>query len=85
MKVDKSNGYISIDDVYYDIFDGGYISPDILTNPEDIERVRLAIDTIEEFVGAIETHNENHDEDILGHDPYDEDDEYDEEEDGEEY
>lgn len=73
MKVDKSNEYISIDDVYYDIFDGGYISPDILTTPEDIERVRLAIDTIEEFVGAIETHNENHDEDLLGNYPYDED------------
>lgn len=43
-------------DLYYDLFDGGYINPeDLLENKEEIDKVKQAILTINEFLdGAID-------------------------------
>lgn len=43
-------------DLYYDLFEGGYIKPeDLLENEEDIDKVKQAILTINEFLdGAID-------------------------------
>ena len=43
-------------DLYYDLFEGGYINPkDLLENKEEIDKVKQAILTINEFLdGAID-------------------------------
>nr|DAY41582.1 MAG TPA: hypothetical protein [Caudoviricetes sp.] len=43
-------------DLYYDLFEGGYIKPeDLLENEEEIDKVKQAIKTINEFLdGAID-------------------------------
>lgn len=43
-------------DLYYDLFEGGYIKPeDLLENKEEIDKVKQAILTINEFLdGAID-------------------------------
>lgn len=43
-------------DLYYDLFEGGYIKPeDLLENEEEIDKVKQAIETINEFLdGAID-------------------------------
>lgn len=42
---------IYTNDLYYDIFDGGYIDPtSMLEYEEDINRVNQAISTIEDFI-----------------------------------
>ncbi|MGP1493783.1 MAG: hypothetical protein ACTTIS_00335 [Streptobacillus sp.] len=43
-------------DLYYDLFEGGYIKPeDLLENEEDIDKVKQAILTINKFLdGAID-------------------------------
>ena len=43
-------------DLYYDLFEGGYIKPeDLLESEEDIDKVKQAILTINEFLdGAID-------------------------------
>ena len=43
-------------DLYYDLFEGGYINPeDLLENEEDIDKVKQAILTINKFLdGAID-------------------------------
>jgi len=41
-------------DVYYDLFDGGYIDPLKICEPESAKKVIAAINTIQEFIaGAI--------------------------------
>lgn len=45
-KVDK----IFSDDIYYDLFQGGYIRPEnILDSPEEAQKVNDAIKVIEDF------------------------------------
>lgn len=43
-------------DLYYDLFEGGYINPEgLLENKEEIDKVKQAILTINEFLdGAID-------------------------------
>ena len=43
-------------DLYYDLFEGGYINPeDLLENKEEIDKVKQAILTINKFLdGAID-------------------------------
>lgn len=44
-------------DIMYDIFYGGYIKPEeALEDAEDIARLQAAIDTVLEFVNALEDH-----------------------------
>ena len=39
-----------LDDFWYDLISGGYLNPeDILENKEDIDRVKNAIEIIQEF------------------------------------
>jgi len=41
-------------DVYYDLFDGGYIEPsELLEDSEKIIKVNSAIEIIEEFIAAL--------------------------------
>lgn len=44
------------DDLFYDLFDGGYIKPaKLLVDKEDVEKVQNAINIVQEFLdGAIE-------------------------------
>jgi hypothetical protein len=52
----KKNAKIATSDFYYDLFDGGYISPKkLLKNKEDIERVVAAIEIIKAFKDAAES------------------------------
>lgn len=53
--LDEENA-IWTSDLYYDLFEGGYIKPeDLLENEEDIDKVKQAILTINEFLdGAID-------------------------------
>jgi hypothetical protein len=54
MKI-KKNCTASTDDFWYDLTDGGYLNPEeILENPDDVKRVKDAIDTIKEFETACE-------------------------------
>jgi hypothetical protein len=49
----KKESKIFTSDLWYDIFDGGYIKPeDILDNPDDMIRLQEAIDTLKEFRNA---------------------------------
>ena len=43
-------------DLYYDLFEGGYINPeDLLENKEEIDKVKQAIETVNKFLdGAID-------------------------------
>ena len=42
-----------VDDVYYDLFDGGYIKPEkFLADKESIAEVQWAIATIEDFLNG---------------------------------
>lgn len=61
MKFKDINEPIYTSDLYYDLFDGGYICPeDLLENVKEAEKVRQAILLIQEFLeeaednGAIE-------------------------------
>lgn len=39
------------DDLYYDLFEGGYIKPEeFLTDPEQIKEVKEALDVVENFL-----------------------------------
>ena len=44
------------DDLFYDLFDGGYIKPEeLLVDKDDIQKVQSAINLVREFLdGAIE-------------------------------
>ena len=39
-------------DLYYDLFEGGYIKPEAMLEPEDAERVREAMRLVEAFLDA---------------------------------
>ena len=47
---------VSTDDLFYDLFVGGYIKPaKLLVDKEEIEKVQSAINIVQEFLdGAIE-------------------------------
>lgn len=53
--LDEEN-VIWTNDLYYDLFEGGYINPeDLLENKEEADKVKQAILTINEFLdGAID-------------------------------
>ncbi len=53
--LDEEN-VIWTNDLYYDLFEGGYINPeDLLESKEEIDKVKQAIVTINEFLdGAID-------------------------------
>jgi len=51
----KKNAKVETSDFYYDLFEGGYISPKkLLVDKEDTDRVNEAIRVIEEFKDALE-------------------------------
>lgn len=52
IKFRKDADTVSTDDPYYDLFDGGYIDPDDLLEPESAARVNEALDTIREFLNT---------------------------------
>lgn len=42
---------VNTDDMYYDLFEGGYIEPEkMLTNSDDIKKVRDAIEVVKQFL-----------------------------------
>lgn len=46
-------GVMYTDDPLYDLFEGGYIHPeDMLTNPEQVERVKDAVEVVRQFLDA---------------------------------
>ena len=54
MKIRK-NVSLTVDDFWYDLFEGGYIKPsDILEKKEDIEKVEKAIEVLKEFHNSVE-------------------------------
>lgn len=52
---DKSEiGDLYTTEIYYDLFEGGYIIPeDILANSDDIATVRNAIDIVKSFIDEL--------------------------------
>lgn len=50
----KKRARVSTDNVYYDLFEGGYIVPSKLLEKEDAERVSAAIETIRLFLQEAE-------------------------------
>lgn len=51
----KENARITTDDLFYDLFLGGYIKPEnILVNEDDIAIVNNAIDVIQDFYNSAE-------------------------------
>lgn len=54
MKLKKGVEPFWSDDVYYDLFDGGYLSPEkFLSNEKDIQKVKDAIALIEEYLELV--------------------------------
>jgi hypothetical protein len=54
----KKGAKIETSDFYYDLFDGGYIKPDkLLKSKSDVERVKDAIKTIEDFKDSAESND----------------------------
>lgn len=54
----KKNAEIVTDDFYYDLFIGGYIKPEkLLKDQIDIDRVKIAIETIKDFKDSAESEN----------------------------
>lgn len=54
----KKTKAVHTDDLWYDIFEGGYIKPEkLLKNKEDIEKVNNAIKTLLEFRQKAEEQN----------------------------
>lgn len=49
MKVLTTAEQISTSDFFYDLFDGGYIDPDLLVDEESAKKVKDAVATLEEF------------------------------------
>jgi hypothetical protein len=53
----KENLEMYTDDFWYDVFDGGYISPEkLLEDSEEISRINNAIEILKEFREACEEH-----------------------------
>ena len=51
MRFKKRKEPIYTNDLYYDLFDGGYIDPkELLVNKEDMDKVNKAVDTISSFL-----------------------------------
>jgi hypothetical protein len=51
----KKNLDITSDDFYYDLFDGGYITPrEICKNLEDVKKIEEAIEIIKDFKESCE-------------------------------
>ena len=51
----KENIAIATDGFWYDVFEGGYISPEnLLVDPEEISRINNAIEILKEFRKACE-------------------------------
>lgn len=50
----KKRAKVKTSDVYYDLFDGGYIKPEKLLVASDAERVNAALATIREFLQEAE-------------------------------
>jgi hypothetical protein len=51
MQFKKNVDPISSDDPYYDLFQGGYIKPELLLkNQEEVEKVKEAIATVKTFI-----------------------------------
>jgi len=51
MRFKKRKEPIYTNDLYYDLFDGGYIDPkELLVNKEDMDKVNKAVDTIRSFL-----------------------------------
>jgi len=54
MKFKKEAKPIETSDLYYDLFDGGYIKPDKILEQEDAKKVNQAIETIIKFLNEAE-------------------------------
>lgn len=54
MKFKKDVEPLFTTDLYYDLFDGGYIKPSELLEPEDADKVNDAIKIIEQFLDKAE-------------------------------
>ena len=54
--IDVGEPVVSTDDLFYDLFVGGYVKPEkLLVDKEDVEKVQNAINIVQEFLdGAIE-------------------------------
>jgi len=55
MKFKENSDIVETANVYYDLFQGGYIKPEnILEDPADVKRVQEAINILEEFLSQAE-------------------------------
>jgi len=54
MKI-KKDAKVTVEDFWYDLFEGGYIKPqEILENKEDVDRVVEAINVLKDFESSVE-------------------------------
>lgn len=59
MKLRSDLDNIWVDDFYYDVFVGGYLSPEnILGDQEDIDRINEAMEVMKEYFEFLEDHSE---------------------------
>lgn len=61
MKLKEDLVLVELDDIYYDVFDGGYLKPDrVLQDQEDIDRVNEAIEVMEEYFEFLQENQEEY-------------------------
>ena len=55
MEIKKDAEPIASSDIYYDLFDGGYLNPEkFLENEQDVFDVRSAIGVIESYISELQ-------------------------------